>query len=608
MKTISIPGKYSLDGWNSTVDTVFNRAKENPNYPIYSRLVDGSWKDVTTSEVAQQVEAVARGFIGLGVEKGDRVVLLCSTRYEWPIFDFAIWAAGATTVSVYESSSADQIKWIVENSEAVGIIVENDVHKKRVDEVINQLPKVKWVYQVESEKPVETASKAIVEAGQKVPAEKVHERVAQTNIDDLAGLIYTSGTTGKPKGVMLTHKNFISEGQSLVSSPFNSLIEDGTQTLFFLPLAHVFARAVSIALFMGGSKVAFFGDTNKVVEQFPVFKPSYIVSVPRVFEKIYAGARAKAVDAGKGKIFDWAADTSVEYSKASIAGNVPLLLKLKHLVCDKLVYSKFRTQLGGQCTMAIAGGAPLSQHLNHFFNGLGVTIYEGYGLTESTAAHTVNSIGARKIGTVGLPMNGQSVAIADDGEILLKGDVIFKGYWKNEEATREAVVDGWFHTGDLGSLDEEGYLSITGRKKEIIITAGGKNVSPAALEEVIRCNPLVANVMLVGEQKPFIGAFITLESQAFEQWKKANNKPASASILDLREDADLLKAIQPSIDEANETVSRAEGIKKIRILADDFSIESDELTQSMKVKRQNVLKRRAADFEWMYAGVSKPKN
>ncbi len=599
MREISVPANYTIDPSASTVDVVFDAARTDPDSVRVKRLVDGNWEPVTTKQYEQEILSVAKGLVAQGVQPGDRVALVSSTRYEWPVIDFAIWAVGAVTVPVYETSSSGQIDWILEDSDAVLMIIEGEKQAAEVAE-LKGLHNVKRVLQIDPSDGDPGAVATLTAEGEGVTEEQVHAGRAGVRAEDLATLIYTSGTTGRPKGCELTHSNLMSEAEAILASPFGEAIRGGSNVMF-LPLAHVLARAVNIACFKGGALVGHFNDTRNLVPQFSVFKPTLILSVPRVFEKVFASAQQSAVDGGKGKIFDAAVQTAIEYSESLDNGGPGLLLKAKHTLFDKLVYGKLKSALGGNCKVAISGGAPLGARLGHFFRGVGVTVMEGYGLTESTAAITVNVAGAQKIGTVGRPLAGQAAKIGEDGEILLKGSVVFRGYWHNEEATKAALEDGWFHTGDLGSIDDDGFLSITGRKKELIVTAGGKNVSPAGLEDALRGNPLISQAMVVGDAQPFIAALVTIDPEAFPQWKSAHGKPESATVADLRDDPDLVAEINKAVAAANETVSHAEAIKKVRILPEDFSEETGEMTPTMKVKRNVVSEKYADDIAQLYA-------
>ncbi|WP_137723787.1 AMP-dependent synthetase/ligase [Prescottella subtropica] len=603
MPEFSVPASFTVPEDASAVDSVFEFARTTPGHVVYRRLVNGTWTNVSAREFAGQVDAVAKGLIARGVRPGDRVALMSATRYEWPLLDYAIWAAGGVTVPIYETSSAEQVRWILEDSAAVGLIVETGKHAATVADVAAAAPDLRAVLQIDPAGTDTGAVAVLTAAGADIADDEVTARVAALRSSDPATLIYTSGTTGRPKGCQLTHANLIAESKGIVASPLGGLLtQPGVSTLMFLPLAHVLARAVSIAAFDAGATLGHTSDIPNLVPTFAQFRPDFILSVPRVFEKVYNTARQKAHSEGKGKIFDLAAATAVEWSEAQDTGGPGLLLGIKHTIFDKLVYSKLRAALGGRCQLAISGGAPLGSRLGHFFRGLGVTIYEGYGLTETTAAITVNTIGNQKIGSVGKPLAGNAVRIAADGEILLSGPVVFTGYWRNEKAGAEALADGWFHTGDLGTVDADGYLTITGRKKEIIVTAGGKNVAPAQLEDHLRAHPLISQAIVVGDQKPFIGALVTIDAEALPGWSERNGKPAGATVADLLTDADLVAEIDAAVADANKLVSHAESIKKYRILPVDFTEETGELTPTMKLKRNVVHESFATDIEKIYAG------
>lgn len=602
MPEFSAPQTFTIPEDASAVDSVFAFAKTKPAAVVYKRKVGNAWVDVTAGDFAAQVTAVAKGLIAIGVKQGDRVGLMSATRFEWPLVDYAIWAAGGVTVPIYETSAAEQVRWILEDSEAIDLIVENDAHAATVKDVAAAAPALRTVYQIDAAAGGKGVVEELTALGADISDEDVHARVAALKASDPATLIYTSGTTGRPKGCQLTHSNLIAESKGILDSNLGTLLKTpGVSTLMFLPLAHVLARAVSIASFDAGATLGHTSDIPNLVPTFGEFKPDFILSVPRVFEKVYNSARAKAHGDGKGKIFDAAADTAVAWSEAQDKGGAGIVLKAKHALFDKLVYSKLRAALGGQCQLAISGGAPLGARLGHFFRGIGVTIYEGYGLTETTAAFAVNTIGAQKVGSVGKPLAGNSVRIAEDGEILLSGPVVFTGYWRNEKATAESIENGWFHTGDLGTVDKDGYITITGRKKEIIVTAGGKNVSPAQLEDSLRAHPLISQAIVVGDQKPFIGALITIDAEALPAWNERNKKAAGTTAADLVSDGELVGEIQDAIDEANKLVSHAEAIKKFRILPVDFSEDTGELTPTMKLKRNVVHESFAADIEKIYA-------
>ncbi|GAA10670.1 AMP-dependent synthetase/ligase [Gordonia alkanivorans] len=600
MSEYSVPAKFSIADDENCTNIIFDLAQRSPQHVVFRQKQGGEWTPITAADAAARISSIAKGLIASGVNPGDRVALLSRTRLEWNLFDFAIWSAGAITVPIYDSSSASQIEWIVRDSGAVAIILEDDGHRAAF-ESIDSLTEPVTVFQIDrSDAP--GALDELVAAGAEVHDDEVIKRRSTLGSGDPATLIYTSGTTGRPKGCELTHANMLSEVRAVLAGDLlDDLIKlDQKRLLMFLPLAHVLARAITLVAIEAGFEVGHTSDIKTLVDEFAVFKPSLILSVPRVFEKVYNSARQKAHDGGKGKIFDAAAETAVAYSEAREVGQIGLGLKLKHTLFDALVYKKLRTALGGECGMAISGGGPLGARLGHFFSGVGIPVFEGYGLTETTAAFSVNTPSAWKIGTVGKPLSGNTVRLGEDGEILLKGGVVFSEYWQNPEATASGIVDGWFHTGDLGTVDADGFITITGRKKELIVTAGGKNVSPAGLEDVIRANALISQAMVVGDAKPFVAALITIDPEAFPAWKERNGKPESASVADLIDDADLLAEVQSAIDAANKTVSSAEGIKKFRILPSDFTEETGEMTPTLKVRRNVVVEKFSGDIEAIY--------
>ncbi|MEV7925907.1 MULTISPECIES: long-chain fatty acid--CoA ligase [unclassified Kitasatospora] len=595
MLDFSLPALYQVPGGGNLSDPVHRNAAEHPDVAVLSRKVDGRWQELTAVQFLAEVHAAAKGLIAAGIEPGDRVGVMSRTRYEWTLLDFAIWTAGAITVPVYETSSAEQVEWILGDSGAVAVVTETDQHVKVVDEVRGRLTGLKHTWQIEG-----GAIAALAEAGKDVPDETVQERRSTATADSIATIVYTSGTTGRPKGCQLTHANFLAECGNVVERLAPLFRTGDSSVLLFLPLAHVLGRIAEIATAMAPIKLGHVSDVRDVTTELAAFKPSLILGVPRVFEKVYNTARAKAQADGKGKIFDKAADTAIAYSRALDAGGAGLGLRIKHAVFDKLVYSKLRAALGGRATHAISGGAPLGERLGHFYRGIGFTVLEGYGLTETCAATAFNPWDKPKIGTVGQPVPGASVRIAEDGEVFFKGPHVFTGYWNNPQATADTLKDGWIATGDLGSLDSEGYLTITGRKKEIIVTAGGKNVAPAVIEDRIRAHALVGEVMVVGDRKPFVACLVTVDPDFFPKWKELNGKPATATVAELSQDPDLLAALQAAVDDGNAAVSHAEAVKKFRLLDTEFSEESGHLTPSLKLKRNLVLKDFAADIEAIY--------
>ena len=602
MRDFSVPATFTVGEHDSIVSSVYSHERDNPEHPIFQRLVDGNWVDVTCGQVAGQIRSAAQGLIAQGVEAGDRVAVLSATRYEWPILDFAILSVGAVTVPIYETSSDDQVQFVLADSGAVAVFAETDAHVTRIEALQDTLPQLRKVYCIEGTGT--SALEELAEAGRQVDAGAVDERFAAIKSADPATLIYTSGTTGRPKGCQLTHSNLLHEIRG-AKACFPDHLAKGEKLLVFLPLAHVLARALTISAFANGVTLGFTSDIKNLVPMLAVFKPTLVVSVPRVFEKVYNTAEQNAQSGGKGKIFAAAADVAIEWSKAQDTGGAGLLLKLKHTVFDKLVYSKLRAALGGECHAAISGGAPLGARLGHFYRGAGLSIYEGYGLTETSAAITVNRVGELRVGSVGKLLPGNSMQLGEDGELLVKGGVVFSGYWGNETETDAVFSGDWFHTGDLGAIDDDGFLSIVGRKKEIIVTAGGKNVAPALLEDRLRAHPLISQAMAVGDNQPFIATLITIDPEAFPGWKERHGKNAEASVADLTTDPDLCVEVELAVKEANQAVSKAEQIRKFRILPVDFTEETGELTPTLKVKRKIVAEKFAADIDALYSNDTK---
>ncbi len=599
MLEYGIPALIAVPDDASLTDVVFSRADTTPGQVVIrKRADDGSWSDVTAGQFADQVTALARALIAAGIEPGDRVSLMSRTRYEWTLADYAIWTAGAVTVPVYETSSAEQVEWILGDSGAKAAFAETDANEKIISGLRDRLPDLAHVWRID-------ALDGLATTGSEVTDEQVRAARASRAAADLATIIYTSGTTGRPKGCELTHRNLLSAVRNAVHGSLEEVFQEpGCSTLLFMPLAHVFARIIEIGCLESGAVLGHWPDTATVAKGLPEFQPTFLLAVPRVFEKVFNTARQTAsASPVKARIFAAAVDTAVAVSEAKSAGKGPGPgLRLRHAVFDHLVYGKLRAAVGGKVTYAVSGGAPLGERLGHFFRGAGITVLEGYGMTETSAAATVNKPTRNKIGTVGQPVPGVSARIADDDEILLRGGIIFGAYWHNPQATAEALdADGWLHTGDLGSLDDEGFLRVTGRKKELIVTAGGKNVAPAVLEDRLRADPLVSQCMVVGEGRPFIACLITLDPEALDHWKKQHGKPESATPADLAEDPDLLADLQAAVDEANKAVSRAESIRKFRVLPEDFTIENGYLTPSLKVKRAVVAKDFAAEIDALYA-------
>ena len=594
MNEITTPALIPIDTVGNLTNLIAERAWFEPERVVASRPLGDGWQAVSAKEFEEEIKSVAKGLVASGISIGDRVAIMSRTRYEWTILDFAIWYAGAVSVPIYETSSAEQIDWILNDSAAVAIIVENQSLAELAKPVMPVACKNIWNI-------TDNALAILAAAGKLITDDEISKRRDALKPETLATLIYTSGTTGKPKGVQLTHGNFQAECGNVVNALSDLFLKAGGSTLLFLPVAHVFGRLVQIGAVMAGLHLSHCSDTTKLLSDLATFKPTFVLAVPRIFEKIYNGAEAKAEAAGKGKIFHKAAETAISYSKALDTKRISPLLKIKHGVFDKLVYSKIRTSLGGKVEAAISGGAPLGDRLGHFFRGAGIRVLEGYGLTETTGASNVNTTASHRVGSVGKPIPGATVKIAEDGEVLIKGAVVMQGYWQNDAANAEVFTkDNYFKSGDLGKLDDEGYLYITGRKKELIVTAGGKNVAPAVLEDRLRSNPLISQCMVVGDNKPFIAALITLDPDSIKPWSVANKKEG-ASIADLAKDPTLLSAIQSAVDETNKAVSKAESIRKFTVLPIDFTIAGGHLTAKLSVKRHVVAQQFAREIDELFA-------
>ena len=594
MNEITIPAIIPAAVAGNLTNLISERAHFEPERVLVSRPMGDRWQAVTAKEYEEEIKAVAKGFIAAGVGFGDRVAIMAKTRYEWTVLDFAIWYAGAVPVPIYETSSAEQVDWILTDSAAVAIVVETPALAELVQPVMPATCKNIWNITY-------NALATLTHEGKGVSDDEITKRREKLKPETLATLIYTSGTTGKPKGVQLTHGNFLSECGNVVNGASDLFLKPGGSTLLFLPVAHVFGRMVQIGSITAGLHLAHCSDLTKLPADLASFKPTFVLAVPRIFEKIYNGAEAKADAAGKGKIFHKAAEVAIAYSKALDTKKISPLLKLQHGLFDKLVYSKIRAGLGGRVEAAISGGAPLGERLGHFYRGAGVRVLEGYGLTETTAGATLNLTSSHRVGSVGKPIPGTTIKIAEDGEVLIKGPIVMQGYWQNDAANKEVFdSNGYFKSGDLGKIDEEGYLSIVGRKKELIVTAGGKNVAPAVLEDRLRSHPLISQCMVVGDNKPFIAALITIDPDAITPWAVANKKEG-ASIAELAKDPTLQAVIQTAVDETNKAVSRAESIRKFIILPVDFTIAGGHLTAKLSVKRHVVSQQFAREIDELFA-------
>ncbi|MDQ1057878.1 long-chain acyl-CoA synthetase [Arthrobacter globiformis] len=591
MREFSVPPLANVPLDSNITDLVLRQAAKASNPALFSRLDSaGQWQDIRAKEFLADVSALAKGLIASGVGAGDRVGIMSRTRYEWALIDFAIWFAGGVSVPIYETSSPSQVAWNLGDSGAVAAFGESGHHENIIRQAAatEGLTELAHVWQLEGD-----GLDAVRSAGAAVSDVELEARRSSAGLRDLATIIYTSGTTGRPKGCELTHGNFAELSEDALATSLSRIVNEQARTIMFLPLAHVFARFISVLAVAAGVTVAHTPDIKHLLPDLQSYKPTFILAVPRVFEKVYNSALTKAEDGGKGPIFHKAAETAIAYSRARQGGRVGLGLKLRHAIFDKLVYAKLRAAMGGEVAHAVSGGGPLGERLGHFFQGIGLQILEGYGLTETTAPVSVNTPERIKIGTVGVPIPGNSVRIADDGEILVKGTCVMRGYYQRPDLTEESFVDGWFRTGDLGQLDEDGYLLITGRKKEIIVTAGGKNVVPALLEDQIRADALVSQVLVVGDNRPFIGALVTLDEEALPGWLQRHGLPADTPLGDAAGHAEVKAAVQELINQANQSVSQAEAIKSFRIVPSDFTEASGHLTPSMKVKRAQVMK----DFE-----------
>jgi long-chain acyl-CoA synthetase len=569
-------------------------ATPNPPPPIPPT----TWTPVTAAEFWTQVQALAAGFLEAGLRPGQRVGLLSRTRYEWTLTDYALWHAGLVTVPIYETSAAEQVAWILGDAQCTGIVVESGDHASVVGLVRDQLPDLRHVWVIEH-----GALDAIAGRGAAAGTEHVDAAHATVSADSLASIIYTSGTTGRPKGGALTHRNLLFGSRSAVAS-LPALFDHETTALLFLPLAHVLAREIQVATFEAAVPVGHCPNTHSLQDDLATFRPTLLLAVPYVFEKLYNVAKQRAVDQGKGAVFDAAARVAIAASESRDTGRTPLPLAVRRAAFDVLVYRKLRAALGGNVRWVISGGAPLGTRLGHFFRGAGIPVLEGWGMTESTAAATINRPDKVRIGTVGVPLAGTAVAVADDGELLIRGPHVFARYWGDAEGTTAMVdADGWLHSGDLGTVDADGFVAVTGRKKEIIVTAGGKNVSPAQLEDRLRGHPLIAQCMVVGDRRPYVGALITLDTEALETWKRKVGKDPSLGPAQLRDDPELVAEIQAAVDDAGRVVSRAESIRRFRILADDFTEAGGELTPTLKLRRNVVADRYAAEIDALYAGT-----
>ncbi|MDN5692640.1 MAG: long-chain fatty acid--CoA ligase [Micrococcaceae bacterium] len=589
---------------SNITDFLERQAEERPDHGLFAVADEqDQWTDVSARDARERVRALAKGLIAAGVGAGDRVGLMAATRLEWTLVDFAIWYAGAVTVPIYETSSATQVAWIVEDADVCAVVAGDESLVKTVRDAVHRehLPELRgvWVMDVAGGEPGSGLDE-LAALGADVSDEDLEARRSAANLEDLATIIYTSGTTGRPKGCELTHENFAELVNQTLSSSLGEVVRPDTSTVLFIPLAHVFARFVSVLTVAAGARCGHVTDIKRLSNSLQTFQPSFVLAVPRVFEKIYNAALLNAQSGGKDKIFRRGADVAVRWSRALDSGKMTAPLRLQRAFYSALIYRRIRAAMGGRLEYAVSGGGPLSPDLAHFFRGVGLTILEGYGLTETTAPITVGRPGRLKIGTVGLPLGGNAVRIAEDGEILTRGTSLMRGYHDRPEANEEAFEDGWFRTGDLGSLDEDGFLTITGRKKELIVTAGGKNVAPAMLEDAIRSDALISQVMVVGDAKPFIAAIVTLDADTLPSWLAAHGLPKDLDVAAAAKEERVRRHVQEIVDKASSAVSRAEGIREFRILDRDFSMEEGHMTPSLKMKRAVIMQDFAAEIADIY--------
>lgn len=597
MVQFEVPAIVPADPDANVADLLVKRVEATPDRALFSVPEGDGWRDISAADFQTAVVALAKGFAAAGIQPGEKIGFLARTTYEWTLIDFALFYAGAVMVPIYETSSPSQIQWILEDSGAIALIVESPEHFARVDEVRGDLPLIREVWQLHL-----GAIDTLTAQGASVTDAEIERRRSLAIGSDIATLIYTSGSTGRPKGCVLTHSNFVELSRNSAKALDEVVQTPGASTLLFITTAHVFARFISILDIHAGVRTGHQPDTRQLLPALGSFKPTFLLAVPRVFEKVYNSAEQKAEAGGKGKIFRAAADVAIEHSKLLEAGQkIPFGMKLKFALFNKLVYSKLREAMGGNVVYAVSGSAPLGSRLGHFFHSLGVVILEGYGLTETTAPATVNLADKSKIGTVGPALPGVGVRLADDGEIEVRGINVFKEYWNNPEATAEAFSDGgWFHTGDIGSFDSEGFLTITGRKKEIIVTAGGKNVAPAALEDPIRANPIIGQVVVVGDQRPFISALVTLDPEMLPTWLANNGLEATMSLADASKSDAVRAEVQRAVDAANARVSRAESIRKFTILDSEWTEASGHLTPKLSIKRNIIMNDFADEIAAIY--------
>lgn len=599
MNSYDVPIRIESPSDQNATTILLERVALNPKHALFSRKnPDGSWRDVSAADFLDEVKSLAKGLIASGIKPGQAVALMSRTRYEWTMIDFAVWFAGGVVVPIYESSSPSQIEWILSDSDSVALFVENDEHVERFNKIKTNTPRVTQIWRIDS--PDFTK---LHQAGSSVSDADLETARCSAEMSDLATIVYTSGTTGNPKGCELTHRSFVDHCRN-AALEVPEIANDRQHSLIFVPLAHILGRYVAVLCIHAGIRVGHLPDTKLVAAELPGFKPTFLLAVPRVFEKVYNNAELKAEAGGKGKIFRAAAQVAIDYSRAmDDPKGADLALKLKFKLFDKLVFSKLRAAMGGHVKFAISGGAPLGERLGHFFRGIGLVVLEGYGLTETAAAAAIGRVSWQKIGKVGRALPGTGIKIAEDGEVWLRGINVMRGYWRNEAATREAFEGDWFRTGDIGELDEDGFLTITGRKKEILVTAGGKNVPPAPIEDPLRAHPLIGQVVVIGDAKPFISALISLDPEMVPVWLEQNGIAEKLTLAESAKHPKIREELQRAVDEVNQKFSRAEQVRAFEILDVELTEASGHLTPSLKIKRSQVLKDFALQVDRIYASA-----
>lgn len=599
MKSYELPSLIESPSHENITDLLLQRVSATPDIALFGvEDAPGVWREVSAQAFLEQVQDLARGFMASGIKPGDSVAIMSRTRYEWALIDFALWFAGAVSVPIYETSAPAQIEWVLADSNSVALIVETSDHQARFEKIKEGTPAIKQVWRLDDDSLFK-----LVGLGKNVSLEEVEKARGSRGLDDLATIIYTSGTTGKPKGCELLHRGFVDLCRnSKLELP--EVVKEGQATLLFLPLAHVYARFISILCVHGGIRVGHQPDTKTVAAGMQSFKPHFLLAVPRVFEKVYNSAEQKAEAGGKGNIFRKAVQVAIDFSRALDSKKGPSIsLKLQHKFFDTLVYKKLRAAMGGNVKYAVSGGAPLGDRLGHFFRAIGLVVLEGYGLTETSAPAMIGRPTDAQIGKVGRVLPGCAVKIDDDGEILLKGSNVLRGYWKNPEATKAAIQDGWFRTGDIGELDEQGFITITGRKKELIVTAGGKNVAPTSLEDPLRASPIIAQAVVIGDQRPFVAALLSLDTEMLPIWLANKGQKSDLTLTQAAQNPVVLSELQRKVDEVNEGVSNAEAIKKFAVIESELTEESGHLTPSMKIKREIVTRDFAPIIDEIYGGA-----